>query len=68
MSEQEYYLKPCPFCGGKAKLQHIYRYNQARVYCSKCGASTMEQTVTFSDASAAADFWNTRVEVSNDPT
>lgn len=30
--------KPCPFCGGKPKLESAgYRTN---IYCQKCGASS----------------------------
>lgn len=30
-------LKPCPFCGGKARL---FVSNGVRVLCTKCGATT----------------------------
>lgn len=30
-------LKPCPFCGGKARL---FVSNGVRVICHKCGATT----------------------------
>ena len=32
-------LKPCPFCGAKAKL--AYRLPFSWVYCTKCGARTV---------------------------
>ena len=40
-------LKPCPFCGGEAKLKHGYRRkgekfgNKAYVQCKKCGCKTL---------------------------
>lgn len=30
-------LKPCPFCGGKARL---FVSNGVRVFCTKCSATT----------------------------
>ena len=43
-------LKPCPFCGGKAKLRMVSRgydadsrtrlVNQFRVYCTECDVGT----------------------------
>ena len=36
----DYKLKPCPFCGGSAKLAYaINDYNRWGVYCVECGAS-----------------------------
>lgn len=49
-------LKPCPFCGGKAKTQSFYRDH--RVYCRTCNASTMCYYETKEKAIAA---WNRRV-------
>lgn len=66
MSEK---LKPCPFCGGKARLEAIdfdddYPTNLSEVIwwvmCTKCGAHTDEySTPTEAEAIAA---WNTRAE------
>ena len=66
MSEK---LKPCPFCGGKARLEAIdfdddYPTNLSEaiwwVMCTKCGAHTDEySTPTEAEAIAA---WNTRAE------
>lgn len=39
-------LKPCPFCGAKAKLHH-----EGRAYCRDCGIENMFLTV---------DKWNSR--------
>ena len=46
-------LKPCPFCGGKAKLRERAH---AWIVCSKCGA----RTATFDYAGQAARAWNKR--------
>lgn len=33
-------LKPCPFCGGKAKTAYaINDYNRWGVYCKECGCT-----------------------------
>ncbi len=61
MSEIE--LKPCPFCGGKAKfaLGEEYReeHKQANdwVECESCGV----ETAYFDTAEEAAEAWNRRV-------
>lgn len=40
-------LKPCPFCGGRAKLKHGYPYRQIKgmrqavVQCKSCGCRTI---------------------------
>lgn len=57
MSDQE--LKPCPFCGGQAKIDILERksYKHA-VRCSNCGIST-KGTAYKNDFFNAAE-WNTR--------
>lgn len=50
-------LKPCPFCGGKAKVQR-YPHNYS-VYCTKCGARTILFKPTEKEAFEA---WNRRTE------
>lgn len=57
-------LKPCPFCGGTAKIWHDpdgpgYSY----VECEKCRMKSVRFMRAFERASdeAAAAFWNRRV-------
>lgn len=55
-------LKPCPFCGGEARLlPHIFYglKNTYGVECSKCGVMTMQFYDTERDAEKA---WNRRVK------
>lgn len=59
----EYKLKPCPFCGGKAKF--VYEMPQGTMVCQKCGA----RVAIFSDAyeqgdckDKAIEAWNRRAE------
>lgn len=58
MSEE---LKPCPFCGGQAKVykgQSLYADRiPTRIYCAKCGART---GICLSER--ALKLWNTRTE------
>lgn len=62
-------LKPCPFCGGNAKLmapgyKHylLHRYSPHWCKCTQCGA---EGPVKASD-SEAVEGWNKRAEEAND--
>lgn len=61
-------LKPCPFCGGEARLEAIdfddYDYTNPSeviwwVRCSVCGAETDEYSTP--TEAAAIKAWNTRV-------
>lgn len=48
-------LKPCPFCGGEARLVGHYPYS---VTCCKCRATT----VICNTPDDAIDAWNNRVQ------
>ena len=63
-------LKPCPFCGGEAKVGvktfDIFNVG-AYVFCAECGART---TITHSNTGLyrkseqlAIDAWNKRVDI-----
>lgn len=56
-------LKPCPFCGGKARL---FVSDGVRVICSKCYASTMILTDNMEHESNAVETvtaaWNRRAD------
>jgi len=46
-------LKPCPFCGGEAKIQGI---TVVWIKCKQCGTSTCG----FKEEKRAIDLWNSR--------
>ena len=49
-------LKPCPFCGGRAKLMQIKKEPFAAVICRVCEV----QSNIFSRAEDAVEAWNRR--------
>lgn len=60
-------LKPCPFCGGKARFTtktFDCIAETAVVYCEVCGAQTEEvsASVHYCAEEKAASLWNTRVD------
>jgi len=68
IERQKISLKPCPFCGGEARLKKHQRLEQTwYVQCSKCGIRTIYSTQapyeSWKDAmKCAVNQWNARVE------
>lgn len=53
-------IKPCPFCGGEAKLEKMgYPHH---VYCTKCSARVTGKGFDKDGEQDAIKRWNTRVE------
>ena len=48
-------LKPCPFCGGEAKLYSAFKKKKAFVLCKSCEASSPMRT-----EAEAIEAWNRR--------
>ena len=57
-------LKPCPFCGGEAKLRKLNKDRGYFVLCSKCGCRTPYFKYRYAPIDDlredAIDTWNTR--------
>lgn len=56
-------LKPCPFCGGEAKLMGLERFKEYRVYCHDCGVRTDD----FYPKHRAVEAWNRRCRNEDEP-
>ncbi len=54
-----YKLKPCPFCGGKAKLFEDKDYQIYSVTCTECDAGTNAYGIR----QDAIEAWNGRVQL-----
>lgn len=61
-------LKPCPFCGGKAQLEHELKGNgYSYVHCLKCGLHSVMFMRCFEESSdlKAVEYWNRRADNEN---
>lgn len=58
---KEIKLKPCPFCGGKAKLHQAFDYTYC-VQCDKCWVTTLHKH----KAEEVVRAWNRRTEQKTD--
>ena len=57
-------LKPCPFCGGEARLSGNMTRSDNWVVCRRCGVHYPADTrLEFTEAEAV-EAWNTRAEMS----
>ena len=56
-------LKPCPFCGGKAQLDHEGIETSSFVRCMECHARTRNIAVAsyYCSDDKAIELWNHRV-------
>ena len=58
-------LKPCPFCGGKAFIEHDHEgIGASYVRCKKCGLESIRFIKAFEIASddRAVEFWTRRAD------
>lgn len=61
-------LKPCPFCGGEARLRHenfgVDKYSYCQCVNSACEAKTRNVMIStlFSSDEKAVEIWNRRAD------
>ena len=54
-------LKPCPFCGGEAKMNRVGN-GVYEIVCSNNGCRVQPETPRVGDETEAVKAWNTRAE------
>lgn len=59
-------LKPCPFCGGEARISHNMTGSDSWVICSSCYVYCPADTSREFTEAEAIDAWNTRVKPGDD--
>lgn len=62
-------LKPCPFCGGEAQLEHDFGgQGYLYVHCLKCGLKSVMFKRCFEESSDlnAIEYWNGRADNATD--
>jgi len=59
-------LKPCPFCGGEPKIEHVIidRKKTMYIYCANNGCEVNLETRGWKSRLIAIKRWNTRAELS----
>ena len=54
-------IKPCPFCGGEAKVRRVGRWKQRfSAFCSRCYKSTISGSAWKLTKRGAIREWNSR--------
>jgi len=53
-------IKPCPYCGGTAKLEQV-EYGFSRIQCQACAVMIMS-SIQFGGDLDALTIWNRRVK------
>lgn len=68
INKEDNQLKPCPFCGGKAKLAKqtvsmwFLQFDSYYVVCNTCGARSRISVEVAEEKDKAIEAWNMRVE------
>ena len=60
MSDSKISLDACPCCKGEARAQFEVYGTWVRVFCVKCGLSTLSVPCKYVDPTPAVELWNRR--------